>query len=152
MRCGYSSAVEQLLTMQGGSRSILQRHKHKWCSHSYSLHLQFKIDNKERSRAMSLHSGKPKHWKGNNTTLTDFFFLEYERIPPNSFIMIDAVVILKAEKNSSRKNYINTEECKSGIFAVKILNENSIKIKWGLKWIIYTNQAEFVPGIKCGGL
>lgn len=43
--------------------------------------------------------------------------------------MIDAVVILKAEKNSSRKNYINTEECKSGIFAVKILNENSIKIK-----------------------
>lgn len=24
------------------------------------LHLQFKIDNKERSRAMSLHSGKPK--------------------------------------------------------------------------------------------
>lgn len=152
MRCGYNSAVEQLLTMQGGSRSILQWHKHKWCSHSYSLHLQFKIDNKERSRAMSLHSGKPKHWKGNNTTSYRFFFLEYERIPPNSFIMINAVVILKAEKNSSRKSYINTEECKSGIFAVKILNENSIKIKWGLKWIIYTNQAEFVPGIKCGGL
>lgn len=61
--------------------------------------------------------------------LLQIFFLEYERIPPNSFIMIDAVVILKAEKNSSRKSYINTEECKSGIFAVKILNENSIKIK-----------------------
>lgn len=37
--------------------------------------------------------------------LTDFFFLECERIPPNSFIMIDTVVILRADQNSSRNNY-----------------------------------------------
>lgn len=59
--------------------------------------------------------------------LTDFF-LEYEKTPPNSFIMINAAMIVKADPTVPEKT-INTVECKSGIFAVKILNENSIKIK-----------------------